>query len=196
MSDERRELPTLSFATRAAFARWLHKHHEAAPGLWLRIAKKAAPETPASVTYPEAVEIALCYGWIDGQKKGDGATHWLQKFSPRGKRSLWSKINRDKVVALIEAGEMKPAGLREIERAKQDGRWKAAYDSPRGATVPPDLAAALAESPGAQAFFATLNAANRYAILWRLQTAKKPETRARRLQQFIQMLRDGKKLYP
>lgn len=188
------ELPILAFATPRAFETWLAKNHEKSAGLWLRIAKKGAGQT--SVTYAEALEVALCYGWIDGQKgKGDDDTTWLQKFTPRSKRSIWSKINREKALALIEAGRMKPAGLREIERAKADGRWEAAYDGQRTATVPDDLAAALAKNAKARRMFETLNSVNRYAILFRIGNAKKPETRARRIEQFVEMLARGETLH-
>jgi uncharacterized protein YdeI (YjbR/CyaY-like superfamily) len=148
------------------------------------------------VTYPEAVETALCYGWIDGQKRGYNEAWWLQKFTPRGPLSIWSKINRKKAEELIERGQMQPAGLAAIQRAKETGRWQAAYDSPGSASVPDDLQAALNSHPAAKEFFNTLNSRNRYAILHRIQTAKKPETRANRIAQFIAMLEKGEKLYP
>ena len=149
-----------------------------------------------SLSYAEAVEVALCYGWIDGQSKGNNATSWLQKFTPRRKRSIWSKINREKAERLISEGRMQPAGLAEVGRARQDGRWEAAYDSPRAATVPADFQTALKNRPQASAFFGTLNSQNRFAILFRLQTAKKSGTRARRIEQFIRMLENHEKLYP
>ena len=149
-----------------------------------------------SVTYAEAIEIALCYGWIDGQKQSHSAETWLQKFTPRGKKSIWSKINREKAVALIESGRMQATGLAEVKRAQADGRWEQAYDSPSTATVPPDLQAALNKNARAKAFFATLESRNRYAILWRVQTAKKAETRAKRIALFIQMLERGEKIHP
>jgi uncharacterized protein YdeI (YjbR/CyaY-like superfamily) len=188
------ELPVLSFATRKAWETWLDKHHATAPGVWLRFPK--AGLATKSVTRADALEVALCYGWIDGQAKGVDASTYLQKFTPRRPKSIWSKINREKVTALIASGAMKPAGLAEIERAKQDGRWDAAYASPRHATIPDDLQAALDRSPTAAAFFATLNSQNRYAILFRLQTAKKAETRARRLEQFVRMLERHETIYP
>jgi len=147
------------------------------------------------VSYAEAVEQALCFGWIDGQKRSLDAHHWLQRFTPRRARSLWSKVNCEKALALIEQGRMQPAGLREVERARHDGRWEQAYDPPGRAQVPPDLEAAFARHPRAAAFFATLDGANRYAVLWRLQTAKRPETRARRIEQFVAMLERGEKLH-
>ena len=186
--------PTLHFDDSAAWERWLKKEHARATGVWLRIAKKGA-EQP-SVSHPEALEVALCYGWIDALKRNDGAHHWLQRFTPRSARSIWSKINRDKALALIAAGRMRAAGQKEIDRAKADGRWDAAYDGGRAATVPPDLQAAFDANPKAKAFFTTLDSTNRYAVLFRLQTAKKPETRERRLRQFVEMLARGEKLHP
>jgi uncharacterized protein YdeI (YjbR/CyaY-like superfamily) len=187
--------PVVSFADQADWRAWLTAHHAGAPeGVWLKIAKKGS--TGASVDYPQALEVALCYGWIDGQKKGLDETHWLQRFTPRRPRSIWSKVNRAKAEALVEAGEMQPAGLAEIERAKADGRWDAAYDGQRTSKVPDDLAAALADNAVAREFFATLDSTNRYSILHRLQTAKKPETRARRLAQFVEMLTEQRTIHP
>ena len=180
--------------TVAAWERWLKRHHAIAAGVWIRMAKKASGI--ASVDHPEALEVALCYGWIDGQRKGDGEQHFLQRFTPRTARSTWSKINRDKVLKLIDDGRMQPAGLAEIERARADGRWDAAYDAQSVATVPPDLQAALDANRKAKAFFATLDSRNRYAILFRTQGAKKPETRARRIAQFVEMLAKGEKIHP
>ena len=148
------------------------------------------------MSYAEALEVALCYGWIDGQKKSYDEATWLQKFTPRGHRSIWSKINREKAEELIRNGQMKPAGLQAIKRAKQNGRWEAAYDSPSQASVPDDFQAALDKNSTAKAFFAALNRQNRYAILFRLQTAKKAETRTKRIEQFIRMLAKHEKLYP
>jgi len=150
----------------------------------------------ASVTHAEALEVALCYGWIDGQRKSEDERHFLQRFTPRTARSTWSKINRDKALKLIEEGRMQPAGLAEVERARADGRWEAAYDAQSVATVPPDLQAALDANPKAAAFFAKLDSRNRYAVLFRTQGAKKPETRARRIGQFVEMLAKGEKIYP
>ena len=181
-------VPTL-FKNARAFETWLKKHHARSDGLWLQIAKKGAAEP--SVTYLEAVEIALCWGWIDGQKKGLDDQHFLQRFTPRRARSIWSKINVDKVAALIEAGRMQPAGQAQIDAAKADGRWDQAYDSARTSAMPDDLQAALAATPAAEAFFATVNASNRYAVLWRVQTAVKPETRAKRIAQLVEMLARG-----
>jgi uncharacterized protein YdeI (YjbR/CyaY-like superfamily) len=188
------DYPMVLFKRQKDWAVWLDKNHAASAGVWLRIAKKESEIK--SVTYAEALEVALCYGWIDGQKKTYDETSWLQKFTPRGARSIWSKVNREKALKLIQDGHMKPAGLKAIERAKQAGQWDAAYDSPRGATVPDDFQAALDGNARAKAFFATLNSGNRYAILFRIQTAKKAETRAKRIQQFIQMLAKHEQLHP
>jgi uncharacterized protein YdeI (YjbR/CyaY-like superfamily) len=182
----RPEQPLVPFESAAAFARWLRQHHASSAGIWMKLAKAGAGV--ASITYAEAVTVALAWGWIDGQKGAIDAHWWKQKFTRRGARSIWSKINRDKAEALVAAGQMQPSGLAEMERAKADGRWAQAYDSPRTAAVPDDLAAALARVPRAQAFFATLDASNRYAILWRVQTAKKPETRARRIAELVAKL--------
>jgi uncharacterized protein YdeI (YjbR/CyaY-like superfamily) len=162
--------------------------------VWLQIAKKGAPV--GSVSYDEALEVALCYGWIDGQKAAGDETHWLQRFTPRKPRSKWSKINRDRAEALIAQGRMTPAGLREVERAQADGRWDAAYESQSTASIPEDFARELARNPRAEKFFSTLNSANRYAFLYRIHEAKRPETRARRIEKFIAMLNDGKALHP
>ena len=177
------------FRNAKAFETWLKKNHATSDGLWLRIARKGAGQP--SVTYAEAVEIALCWGWIDGQKKGLDDQHFLQRFTPRRARSIWSKINVDKVAALTEAGRMQPAGQAQVDAAKADGRWAKAYDGARTSTVPDDLLAALDADPKAKAFFATINASNRYAILWRVQTALKPETRAKRIAQLVAMLARG-----
>ena len=189
MPDATADIAPLLFKNAKAFETWLKKHHATSDGLWLKIAKKGA-EQP-SVTYPQAVEIALCWGWIDGQKKGLDDQHFLQRFTPRRARSIWSKVNVDKVAGLIEAGRMQPSGQAQIDAAKADGRWAQAYDSARTATMPEDLQAALDANAKAKAFYATLNASNRYAVLWRVQTAVKPETRARRIEQLVQMLARG-----
>ena len=188
------DLPIIPFASRDAWEAWLQEQHATSEGLWLKFAKKdSGIET---VTYSEAVEAALCYGWIDGQKASFDDHYWLQRFTPRGPRSKWSKINRQKATELIERGEMKPAGLREVERAKADGRWDAAYDAQSTATVPEDLRRELDKNDRAREFFATLDSANRYAILYQIQDAKKPETRARRIQKYVALLGEQKKLYP
>lgn len=181
------------FKSAKAFEAWLKKHHATSGGLWLKIAKRGAAEP--SVTYPEAVEIALCWGWIDGQKKGLDEQHFLQRFTPRRARSIWSKINVDKAEALIAAGRMQAPGLAQVDAAKADGRWARAYDGARTSTVPGDLTAALEAEPRAKAFFAALNASNRYAVLWRIQTAVKAETRARRIAQLVQMLARGEAIH-
>lgn len=188
------ELPILPFASPQEWADWLEANQDVPAGIWLKLAKAGAGIP--SVTYAEALEVALCYGWIDGQKKSVDERFWLQKFTPRRAKSIWSKVNRDKAEMLIAIGRMKPSGLREVERAKQDGRWEAAYDAQSKASVPEDFQAELDKTPAARAFFAALNSVNRYAILFRLQTAKKPETRAKRIREFIEMLERGEKLHP
>lgn len=183
-------LPERAFRDAAEWTAWLEKHHADSRGLWLKIAKKAAGV--ASVTYDEAVETALCFGWIDGQKMPLDATHWRQKFTPRGKKSLWSKKNRGRVEALVKGGQMRPAGLATVEAAKSDGRWEAAYDSAKDLQIHPEFAAALEASPKAKAAFAKIPAADRYAVHFRLQTAKRAETRTRRVAQFIANLKSGR----
>ena len=178
--------PIRSFASQAGWAAWLEKNHRQSEGLWLRLAKKEPGVR--SVSYAEALEIALCYGWIDGQKRGESVEAWLQRFVPRSSKSIWSKINREKAAALIECRRMKAAGLRAVDAAKKDGRWEAAYDSPRGATIPDDFQVALDASPRAREFFRSLDGANRYAVLFRIQTVKKTETRARKICEFVEML--------
>lgn len=182
------------FKNQKAWAAWLQANHAASAGIWLRIAKKASGIN--SVSYAEALDTALCYGWIDGQKKSADEASYLQRFTPRAARSIWSRVNRVKALALIASGDMKAAGLHEVERAKKDGRWEAAYDSQRNIGIPDDLAAALAAAPRAQAFFAALDAHNRYAVLFRLQTAKKAETRLKRLETFVAMLDRHETLHP
>lgn len=193
-STAKAELPELAFPDQQKWAAWLQKNHASSPGLWLKIAKKESGIT--SVTYPEALDEALCYGWIDGQKKGLDDSYWLQKFTPRGPRSIWSVINQEKVAKLIEAGRMQPAGLAAVERAKENGQWASAYHGSKRSTMPEDFQAELDQRPKAKEFFATINSANRYAILFRLQTAKKPETRTKRMQQFLEMLERGEMLHP
>jgi uncharacterized protein YdeI (YjbR/CyaY-like superfamily) len=188
------DLLSLPFASKKKWADWLARQHDKSAGVWLKFAKKGS-EIP-SVTYDEALEVALCYGWIDGQKKGFDDKYWLQKFTPRGARSIWSKINTEKAEKLIKSGEMEAAGLKVIEAAKQDGRWDAAYESQKNISVPDDFQAELDKNPKAKASFATLNSVNRYAILFRIHNAKKAETRVRRIQQFVEMLERGEKLYP
>ena len=182
------------FATGRAFESWMRRHHANCDGVWLLIGKAGAQAQ--TITYAEAVEVALCYGWVDGQKKPLDAEHWQQRFTPRRPRSTWSKINREKVEALTAAGRMRPAGVREIERAKADGRWDAAYDGQATMRVPDDLQRELDARPAAAAFFAGLDSRNRYAILFRLHDAKKPETRARRLEKFVAMLEACETIHP
>ncbi len=187
------DLPIRAFATPDEWAAWLDDAHVSSPGLWLKIAKRGASST--TVAYAEALEIALCYGWIDGQKGALDDAFWLQRFTRRGPRSKWSKRNRDLAEALIASGRMKPAGLSEVERAKQDGRWDAAYAGQASAEVPADLRAAFDRDEGARAFFETLSRANRYAILYRIQDAKKPETRARRIAKYVAMCAEKKTIH-
>lgn len=185
--------PIVAFASADEFYQWLDRHHADHPGIWLRIYKKATARP--TVTYAEALDLALCYGWIDGQKQRGDEESWLQKFTRRRPRSVWSKINVGHVGRLIREGRMKPAGLAAVAAAQADGRWERAYPSASAAEMPADFVEALARFPKAQAFFNTLDKANRYAILYRLQTAKKPETRTRRLKEFSAMLGRGEKLH-
>jgi len=187
------ELPTLPFASKKEWTNWLARQHDKSAGIWMKIAKKGTGV--ASVTYEEALDVALCYGWIDGQKAGFDSQYWLQKFTPRGPKSIWSQINREKSERLIASGEMKPPGFRAIEAAKQNGRWDNAYAGQKTIVVPDDFQSELDDHPGAKAFFGTLNSVNRYAILFRIQNVKKPETRSKRIRQFIEMLERGEKLH-
>lgn len=182
----------VTFSDAAEWESWLAKHHGLRTGVWQKIAKKGSGI--ASVTYPEAVDVALCYGWIDGQRKGLDETHFLQKFTPRRPRSLWSKVNVTKAEALIASGRMQAPGHAEVAAAKADGRWDAAYESQRNATVPPDLAAALEQNTQAMAFFESLNKTDRYAVIWRIVTARTPETRAKRLRETTGRLEAGRLL--
>jgi uncharacterized protein YdeI (YjbR/CyaY-like superfamily) len=186
--------PVRLFKSKQDWAAWLEKNHHKSTGLWLRVAKKGSGLR--SVSYQEAIEVALCYGWIDGQKRPENEETWLQRFVSRSSKSVWSKINREKALVLIASGEMKAAGLQAIENAKKNGRWDAAYDSPSGATVPADFQKALDGNPRAAAFFKTLDRANRYAVLWRIQTVKKAGTRARKIEHFIGMLERSEKIHP
>jgi uncharacterized protein YdeI (YjbR/CyaY-like superfamily) len=187
------ELPVHLFADVGEMEAWLEESHETSEGIWLKIAKKGAAEP--SVTYAEALELALCFGWIDSQKRGFDDQHFLQRFTPRRPRGRWSKINREKAEALIKSGKMRPGGLAEVEAAKADGRWEAAYAGQRTAKVPPDLQEELDANPLAAGFFASLDSANRYAIIYRLGEAKTPETRERRLKKFLAMLGRGEKIH-
>ena len=187
-------LPVMSFESTDAWDAWLAAHHAGSPGLWLKIAKKGAAGT--TISYSEALDVALCHGWIDGQKGRYDDDYWLQRFTPRKPSSKWSKINTERVAALTASGRMRPAGLREVERAQADGRWEQAYESQSRVTVPEDLARALAANERAREFFATLDSANRYAILYRIGAAKKPETRAKRIDTYVAMLSEHKKIHP
>jgi uncharacterized protein YdeI (YjbR/CyaY-like superfamily) len=187
------ELPILHFPTANDLDKWLEEHHTDPTGFWLKIAKKNKGVT--SVTYAEAVQLALAYGWIDGQANLFDDQFYLVKYTPRRPRSIWSKRNVDFVANLIKEGKMKPSGLAQVEAAKADGRWAQAYDSPKDMTVPEDFLKELAKDPKAMAFFASLNKSNTYAIAFRLRTAKKPETRERRMQKFLEMMKKGQKLY-
>jgi uncharacterized protein YdeI (YjbR/CyaY-like superfamily) len=187
------ELPELAFASQADFEAWLEAEHARAPGVWIRVAKVASGIP--SITAAEAVESCLCFGWIDGQRRSRDDTTYLQKYTPRRARSRWSKINRARAEELIAAGRMRPAGLAEVQRAQADGRWDAAYDSPRTATVPADLQEALDAEPRAREEFAGLDGVNRYSILHRIEEAKRPETRARRIARFVDMLARGERLH-
>ena len=185
--------PIRIFATQEAWAGWLEKNHRRSAGLWLRLAKKGSGLR--SLNYSEALEAALCYGWIDGQKRGESDQAWLQRFLPRAAKSIWSKINREKATALIADGRMTAAGLEAVESARENGRWDAAYDSPRSAQVPEDFQAALDENRRAREFFEALDGANRYAVLFRIQTVKKAETRTRKIREFVAMLERGERIH-
>lgn len=187
-------LPSLSFASEREWEEWLESNHAASAGVWIEIAKKNTGI--ASVRYPEVLDSALCFGWIDGRREGLDEWYFRQRFTPRQPRSRWSRINREKVERLIAAGKMRPAGLAEVERAKGDGRWEAAYESQSRVVVPDDLQRELDARPEAEAFFTQLSSQNRYSILYRLQDAKRPETRARRLAKFVAMLEAGETIYP
>ena len=186
------EQPVLFFATAADLEAWIEKHGEETAGIWLKFAKKDSGIE--SVVYAEAVEIALSYGWIDGQAKRLDDHHYLQRFTPRRPRSKWSRINREKAERLIAESRMRPAGLREVERAKEDGRWDEAYDSPSTATVPEDFRAALDAEPAAAEFFASLGSTRRYSFLYRITDAKRPETRAKRIAEYVELLARGETL--
>ncbi|REL24029.1 bacteriocin-protection protein, YdeI/OmpD-associated family [Rhodohalobacter sp. SW132] len=187
------EYPTLTFRNPEEFEDWLFEHHQKTEGIWLKIYKKAADKK--GITRIEALDEALCYGWIDGQAKKLDEESYLQKFTPRRSGSLWSKRNTEHIDRLINLGKMKPAGVREVEEAKADGRWEKAYDPPSEMTVPKDFLEELSKHPKAKEFFKSLNKTNTYAITWRLQTAKKPETRQRRMKKILKMLSDGKKFH-
>ncbi len=187
------ELPILLFATPADLERWLEENHAGSKGIWLKIAKKGSGEH--SVDYGQALDLALCFGWIDSQKRALDATHFLQRFTPRRPGGRWSRINREKAEALVVAGAMRAAGMAEVEAARSDGRWEAAYEGQRSAAVPDDLRAEMEANDAAREFFEGLDKANRYAIVYRLEEAKKAETRERRLRKFVAMLERGEKIH-
>ncbi len=187
-------LPVIAFASKREFEDWLEAQAPASAGLWLKIAKRNTGS--GTVTYEEAVDAALCVGWIDGQKGAFDDRHWLQRFTPRKARSRWSQANRQRAAQLIELGRMRPGGLAEVERAMADGRWEAAYAGQRTITVPEDLRATLQEDVDAAAFFATLDSRNRYAILYRIADAKRPETRRARIEKYVAMCRERRLIYP
>ena len=189
-----RDEPVLAVATTADWSAWLREHHGRTRGVLLRLPKQRAGA--GALTYAGALDVALSWGWIDSQKRALDASAWLQRFSPRTPKSPWSKINCARAEALIASGAMKQPGLDEVARARADGRWARAYEGSRTAEVPADLATALARNPRARAFFDALDRANRYAILWRVQTAKRPETRARRIEQFVALCAAGRTLHP
>ena len=187
-------LPVVSFEDAHSWDAWLGTHHAGSAGVWLKIVKKGS--AGQGISYSDALDVALCHGWIDGQKGRHDDDYWIQRFTPRKPGSRWSKINTERVSALIAAGRMRPAGLREMELAQADGRWEQAYESQSRVTVPEDLARALAANDRARAFFATLDSTNRYAILYRIGTAKRPQTRASRIATFVTMLSEHRKIYP
>jgi len=193
VSDSRAGIPILSFGTLAEWEGWLAAEHANASGLWLKIAKKGSPMV--TVGYAQALQGALCFGWIDGQKASHDEHFWLQRFTPRKARSRWSKINREAALALIEAGRMRPAGLAQVQAAQADGRWEDAYGGQRAATVPEDLEWALQQNEPARVFFETLKGANRYAIIYRIGEAKRADTRARRIERFVAMLARGETIH-
>lgn len=186
-------IETFRFRSARELESWLEKNHDKSSGIWLEIAKKGA--AVATPTYAEALDLALSFGWIDAQKKSKDEDIWLQRFTPRTRTSRWSAVNRDKADALVKAKRMRPAGLAQMNAAKKDGRWERAYAGQKNSTVPPDLAHALAKNERARAFFATLDAANRYAILYRLHHTTKPELRAKKVAAFVDMLAEGKKIH-
>ncbi|MCD7034058.1 YdeI/OmpD-associated family protein [Metabacillus sp. GX 13764] len=187
-------LPLLLCSTQDDWGKWLDENYEQPKGIWLKIAKKNAAE--ASVSYQEALEEALCFGWIDGQKKSFDEEYYLQKFTPRRKRSVWSKVNREKAEKLLAAGKMKQSGIKEMEAAKADGRWEAAYAPQSNFEIPEDFQTELTKNSEAKAFFETLNKRNKYAMCYRIQSAKKAETRQARIRQFVEMLNNKEMLYP
>ncbi len=193
-SDMNSPNPTLTCSSQDEWEDWLQANGESSAGIWLRLAKKSS--SAVTLTYAQALDSALCFGWIDGQKQAESEQFWLQRFSPRRAKSIWSRINTEKALLLAQSGRMRPAGLREMARAQEDGRWEKAYASASQATVPADFQVALEANKKAKAFFETLNSQNRYAIVFRIQNVKKAETRARKIAQFVDMLSKGEKLYP
>jgi len=194
MNKKASELPVLFFDGQHSFEDWLEENHEASSGSWLQIAKKHSGVV--SVSYNDALESALCYGWIDSQKGKFDETMWIQRFTPRSAKSIWSKVNKDKAELLIANGRMRPSGLKAIEVAKQNGQWDKAYESQSVATIPEDFSIELDRNIKAKAFYETLDSQNKYAILFRIHNVKKQETREKRIQQFIMMLEKGEKIYP
>ena len=192
--NPKQDLPTLPFASRGAWEQWLEEHHATSRGVWLKFAKKGSGID--SVSHPDALDTAICFGWIDGQSARSDERFWLQRFTPRRARSKWSRINREKATALAEQGRMRSAGLAEVERARGDGRWDAAYEAQSRAGVPEDLQRELDGNPTAKEFFETLDSRNKYAILYRIDDAKRPETRARRIAKYVTMLGEHEKLHP
>lgn len=192
-AQDKTDLQILSFKTYLLFEKWLAKNHKTSPGIWLRFFKKDSGEK--TITYDEALDVALCYGWIDGQVKPFDDKSWIRKFTRRGPKSLWSERNTRHIERLTASGKMKPPGEAEVEKAKKDGRWLNAYDSPGKMTIPEDFLKELARNKKAREFFESLNKANKYAIAWRLQTAKKPETREKRKKAILEMLAKGQKFH-
>jgi uncharacterized protein YdeI (YjbR/CyaY-like superfamily) len=193
MATKSPDLKVLPFKTAKAFGSWLQKNHAKSSSIWLQFFKKGSGIK--TITYAEALDEALCWGWIDSQSKSFDDKSYLQRFGPRKTKSMWSKLNREHIARLTKEGRMQPAGLKEVASAKKDGRWDSAYDSPKNMQVPPDFLKALKKDKKTYAFFLTLNKANVYAIAWRLQTAKKPETRERRKKALLDMLAQSKKLH-
>jgi uncharacterized protein YdeI (YjbR/CyaY-like superfamily) len=193
MTETRSGVPVLTFADQRSFESWLAAQPADAVGVWVKFAKKSAITT--KLTKAEAIDAALCHGWIDGKLEKYDNQHWLVRFTPRKSRSKWSALNRDRALTLVKEGRMRPAGLAQIEAAKADGRWEGAYASASRAEVPIDLQKALARNPKASAFFATLNSRNRYAILYRIGNVKKAETRARKIAEFVAMLERGETIH-
>jgi uncharacterized protein YdeI (YjbR/CyaY-like superfamily) len=193
MSNEKKKLPLLTFVSSKAFERWLKINHTLSAGVWLRFYKKDSGKY--AFHYAEALDIALCYGWIDSQIKTHDKDSYVEKFTPRSRKSLWSKRNREHATRLMKEGKMAPAGLREVAAAKKDGRWDSAYDSSKNMQVPDDFIKLLSKNKKAESFFNTLNKANIYAIAWRLQTAKRPKTREARIEKILEMLTKGKKFH-